>query len=477
MSTVNYAGSGAPRVEHRSIDHVPAAERHGKAWHQAPFWFNGGAGIPSLLAGFVGPELGLGLWASLAAVALGIGFGTLVMALHANQGPKLGLPQMIQSRAQFGSRGAIFPMLVAVFIYVGYNVFGIQFAGEAANTLMHGEHIWYIVFGIVGTVVAVYGHDLLHKVMRYAGYATIMVFAVLTIVAISHFAQHGGHTSATHFSWSAFLIQFAVAGGYQVSYAIYVSDYTRYLPASTPTGPLIGWTFLGGFAGAGWIACLGTLFAHYGRLGDPFGTLKTYGDMLFSGFGDIVVLCTLLPLVGTVAVNAYGATLTTESIIDGLRPVRPTVRLRVTTVILLGILSGILTFVIKGNSTASFNTFLTIMGYLLVPWTAVNLVDYYLVRRGHYSIADIMDRDGIYGHWPWRGLLGYFGGFAVMIPFFSLSFYTGPLVHKVGGADISFIVGLVASALIYVAAVTVAPLRQEPSLDHARATGAETLAH
>jgi hypothetical protein len=39
--------------------------------------------------------------------ALGIMFGTIFMAFHGSQGPEMGLPQMIQSRAQFGYRGVI----------------------------------------------------------------------------------------------------------------------------------------------------------------------------------------------------------------------------------------------------------------------------------------------------------------------------------------------------------------------------------
>jgi hypothetical protein len=39
------------------------------------------------------------------------------MAFHANQGPRMGLPQMIQSRAQFGTRGVIFPFAATVFVY------------------------------------------------------------------------------------------------------------------------------------------------------------------------------------------------------------------------------------------------------------------------------------------------------------------------------------------------------------------------
>ncbi|MGN6132773.1 MAG: hypothetical protein ACTHOK_20790 [Nocardioidaceae bacterium] len=42
----------------------------------------------------------------------------------------------------------------------------------------------------------------------------------------------------------------------------------------------------------------------------------------------------------------------------------------------------------------------------------------------------------------WRGLVSYAAGLLVMIPFFSLSFYTGPVAERLGGADVSFVVGL-----------------------------------
>jgi purine-cytosine permease-like protein len=68
-----------------------------------------------MVTGFIGPSLGLSLARSVAAVVLGTCFGTFFMAFHANQGPRMGLPQMIQSRAQFGVRGAILPFAAVVF--------------------------------------------------------------------------------------------------------------------------------------------------------------------------------------------------------------------------------------------------------------------------------------------------------------------------------------------------------------------------
>jgi purine-cytosine permease-like protein len=444
-------GMAGPRngVERRSIDFVPLNERHGKAWHQGPFWLTGGFMLPSLLVGTLGPALGLGMGWSLVAVASGMAFGTLFMALHANQGPRLGLPQMIQSRAQFGSRGAIFPLLMAVFIYVGYNVFQLILAGDAVSMFLSGGKVWYLVFSIVAIVIAVVGHDLLHKVQRWFSYLIVAVFAVVTVAAIIHFPLSGAEPVASGFSMTAFLAQFAAAGGYQISYSIYVSDYTRYLPADVPDGKLIGWTFVGGFSGAAWLGCLGTIIASYVPEPNALKELYNLGELVFPGFGVVVVLGTLPALIGTSGVNAYGAMLSGTTIIDGIKRVNPTLRIRVLGVVFVGVIGAVLSLTMPANYMNSFHIFIAIMVNLLVPWTAVNLVDFYVVRRGRYEIADISDPNGRYGRWAWRGLTAYFGGFVAMIPFLSLGFYTGPVTKALGGADLAFIVGLLATAVLY----------------------------
>jgi purine-cytosine permease-like protein len=96
-----------------------------------------------------------------------------------------------------------------------------------------------------------------------------------------------------------------------------------------------------------------------------------------------------------------------------------------------------------------FEDLLAVLLYLFTPWTAINLVDYFWVRKGHYSVREIFNPDGLYGKWNWRGLLAYAVGFAAMIPFFSTGLYTGPIAHMLGGADVSMLVGLPVSTLVY----------------------------
>ncbi|HEY2490251.1 MAG TPA: cytosine permease, partial [Streptosporangiaceae bacterium] len=102
------------------------------------------------------------------------------------------------------------------------------------------------------------------------------------------------------------------------------------------------------------------------------------------------------------------------------------------------------------NFLGNFNNFLLLVLYLFIPWTAVNLVDYYIVRRGHYAIAEIFKPDGMYGRWGWRGIFAYLIGFACMVPFFDVgTLYEGPAAKAIGNADISFFVGLPIAAGLY----------------------------
>ncbi|MFD5553504.1 purine-cytosine permease family protein [Streptomyces sp. NPDC127068] len=454
MSSSETATQRESAIEQHSIDYVPHSERHGKVWHQGPFWFTGNFVLPTMVAGFVGASMGLSVWYSVLAIVLGVGAGTFFMAFHANQGPRMGLPQMIQSRAQFGSRGSTVPFAATVFVYVGFLVFDTVLAEQGLGLLLpDGKLFWYPVLIAVSIVIAVVGHDLLHFVQRWLTYLLVVVFAILTVVAIVHFGGNpvGADVPAATAGWdlTAFLVQFSLAAGYNISYSVYVSDYTRYLPANAPARKLITAVYAGAAFSAVWLMSLGAILASYLPDPDPILALREVGDLLFPGFGLIVVMTSVLALISIMGVNAYGAMLTGASALDGFRKVRPTVRLRIVGLVVVGLVSLVVALLIPDDYIGSFNNFVLMMLYFLVPWTAVNLVDFYFVRRGKYAIAEILKPDGIYGRWAWRGVTAYVLGFVAMIPFFSTTFYVGPVADALGGADFSFVVGLTVSGVLY----------------------------
>lgn len=438
-------------VEVRSIDYIPHAERRGAAWHQAPFWFTGNFLFGTLLLGFIGPGMGLSLSWTIMATVLGVLFGTFFMAFHANQGPTMGLAQMIQSRAQFGVRGALVPMAAVIFSYIGFAVFGTIFAGDALQRTVGLEpRITYIAVTVLSAAIAVFGYNLLHVIMRWLTFIVVPTFMVVTIGALFTLSPAPFlPTSSGGSTLTLGLLQFGVAAGYQIGYAVYVSDYSRYLPVGTSHRAIIGWTYLGSALSACWMASLGALIAWSLPDNDAMSAVQTIGDNVINGFGDLAVLAIVPSTIGATAVCFYSSTLSLLSISESFG-VRSTGRgARTWCTVFFASISLAIVFAIPSSYLDSFNTFLMLLLYVLVPWSSVNLVDFYFVRKGRYAIAAIFDPNGIYGRWGTRGLVAYFAGVLAMIPFVSLPIYVGPVANFLDGADLAFFVGLVVSGGVY----------------------------
>ena len=444
-----------PRVsglEIRSIDYVPLNERHGKLWHLGPLWFMSNAQIATLAVGLISITEGGNLIWSLIAIVAGTLLGTFFMAFHSAQGPQLGLPQMIQSRPQFGYVGALLVWLFAYVQYAGFNVFNTILAGEALHTTVHGgTKMWVAVVTVVGFVIALVGYDVIHKAEQFLTYTFLVVFGIFTVGVLATLHYPAGSFDLGGFSWTPFLAQFGVVAGYQISWAIYVSDYSRYLPPDVTVRKTFYWTYFGSALGGVWLMTLGALLAAWaGKDFDTIRSINAAGDKVFSGFGAIVLLFATLGLVSVTALNMYGGSLTLISAIDSFKKVQPTVSVRALTIGLTAALSLVGAMAATANFLTNFNNFLLLVLYLFIPWTAVNLMDYYVVRRGHYAIAEIFNPHGIYGRWGWHGIISYLVGFGVMVPFFSVgTLYVGPIAHAMDGADLSLFVGLPVAGLLY----------------------------
>ncbi len=444
-------------IEVRSIDWIPDTERHGKVWHQGPLWFLGNFQYFTIPIGFVGPAFGLSLWWTIVAGTLGILIGTCFMAFHAAQGPVFGLPQMIQSRAQFGFRGVVVALFAALFTYLAFNIADQVLLAEG----LHGAFGWNAnVVAIVATVgaalLAIYGYDWLHRIFRWLLYILLPLIAIITVGVITGHAGGVAPHTAYGFNWTGFMAQLSAAAAYNITYACYVSDYSRYLPRKTRRRSVIAWVFAGATTPAVWLIALGAWLAI--RLGavDGLVGLQTAGNHVFSHLGTAAAFISAAALAATMGMNAYGGMLTSLAGVDSFRKVNPTRRARVVTILILMVIWFVIAKLISTSAVGVVFTSLTLMLYLLVPWTTVNLIDFFFVRRGHYSIIDIFAPHGIYGVWSPRGLIAYGIGFACEIPFMVLlnlvtlkSYFTGPLATHINSVDIAWIVGAATTGIAY----------------------------
>lgn len=439
------------RVESRSIDWVPLAERRGRAWSLFPLWFMANANVTTLATGMLGAALGATLSTSLVAILLGVAVGTVFTAFHSAQGPQLGLPQMIQSRAQFGYRGVLLICAVVVFSLVGFNMFN-QMLGAQVLTMTTGVDVpwlWYSLITVLSVLLAVFGYHWIHAAQKWLTLLFLVTFGVFTVLAVLVVPLDPAQLGFGDVSATAFLVQFGAAAAYALGWAPYVSDYSRYMPPQTSPTKALACTYGGILVGATWLMALGAFIAATFVGAAPIEGVRDAADTVLEGSGRWLLVAALPGLVSVITVNVYAASMELITIADSVRPIRPTTRARVVGCVLVGLAALVGSLLSTGAFLDDFGSFLVVLLYVLVPWTSVNLVDYYVVRRGRYAIREIFVRDGIYGQWGWQGLAAYAVGIVAMVPFAVTAWYTGPVAGALAGADVALFVGLVASALSY----------------------------
>ncbi len=440
------------RVETRSIDYVPLKERHGRLGDQATIWFAGGAQLLSLATGAIGISLGLNLVWTLVGLIVGTVLGTLPVAAHASQGPHLGLPQMVQTRPQFGRYGALFIWIVAILVYWGYVVLNTNLLGATAEQLGYGSaQTWVLILGAVGLVIAIYGYDWLHVGQRFTTIALVAVLVIFTIGIIAGGHLPAGSMSLTGtFKFTPFLMVTSAALSYQLSWAFFVSDYSRYMPPTTSHRSIIFYTAFGAGLGVFAMEALGAIcMALFPKDTLILGLAKS-GNQVFHGLGTALLVLGGIALLVFNAMCVYGGSLTLITAADSIRPTQPTRAIRIKTIALIAVTATIVGAILPADFlNTTFYTILAVLAYLMAPWTAINLTDYFIIRKSRYSIREIFNPAGIYGLWNWRGLAAYWLAFASMIPFMYLSFFKGAVATALGGVDFAFFVGIPVAAILY----------------------------
>jgi NCS1 family nucleobase:cation symporter-1 len=230
-----------------------------------------------------------------------------------------------------------------------------------------------------------------------------------------------------------------------LSFGPFVSDYSRYLPAQTDGRRLFWYTYAGNV-----LATVGTcgIGAYLAALLPSLDVVTAVGQI--SGKWVLVVMA--LSLVGANTFNAYTGAFQVIAFGGMWRRFREqSLAVRVLPFLAVLAVGTLIACLGYQHFVSNLSNFLDVLLVLFIPWSAVNLADYFLVRHGRYDIPSFFTADGAYGGFAWRGLLAYVVGLGAEVPFVSQPDYTGPLVSSLGGADISWIVGWIVAAGVYLA--------------------------
>lgn len=451
-SATAYPDAAQPRLsETRSIDYIPLRERHGHPFSQFTLWFGGNLQITAIVTGALAVVLGGDVVWSLVGLLVGQMIGAAIMSLHALQGPRLGLPQMITSRMQFGVYGAVIPLVLVCIMYVGFSASGTVLAGQAlAKLISVSNATGMIVFSALIVVIAVMGYRVIHQLGKLASVIGVLAFAYLFITL---FATHdlAAVWQNRHFTPANFLLAVSLSSSWQIAFCPYVSDYSRYLPADVSAKKLFGSVFAGTVLGTQASMTLGVIAAALAGsafAGNEVGYIVGLGST--AGMAMVIYFAICFGKITFTTLNAYGSFMSLTTIVSGFR--RQTTLSqggRILFVILMVSVACLIALLSEPAFLKSFTHFLLFLLAFFVPWSAISLTDFYLITRGRVDVPALADPDGRYGRWNVAGIAVYVLGVMVQLPFIDNPLHHGSLTGIFAGNDVSWIVGWLVTALLW----------------------------
>lgn len=433
--------------EHSSI--APVHDEHRTSTPLKQFWIWAGANIAPLnwILGALGIVLGLGFWDTVIVLAVGNAIGVSVFGAFNLMGQRTGVTQMVLSRSAFGRRGAYVPAFFQMVIaagWVGFNtwiVLDISAAlldeiGLPTGTGMKLALVLVIMVGQVG--LATIGFKAIQAFERWTVPPTLVVVVAMTVVAftssnvdIGAASEVTGHDRLTAMSW----MMTAIGIGWGITWLAYASDYSRFLPRSTPRKRVFFASALGQFIPVLWLGALGAALATADKSADP-------AVMIIGNAGALTIPVLLLVLHGPIATNILNIYSTTVSALSLDIRVRRSVL-----AFAVGVGGSLFAvYLIWADDLATqVNNWLSGLVAWGSAWAAVMFVHYFVVKRERIDVPALYRARST--RWTqdvnWyamtafaAGLVGAWCGLYGMIPPLQ-----GPIARALDGLDISWILG------------------------------------
>jgi NCS1 family nucleobase:cation symporter-1 len=381
--------------------------------------------------------IGLDFRTGLLALVIGNVLGALPVGLNATIGPRTGLTQIEISRFAFGRIGTRLPATLNWISAVGWDAVNnvpsvlaiLALAARFGLTLP----FWLGLSALVAIQVtaSIYGHHVVQVLAKYVCYVLIVVFAVTGLVAV----LAGGSLAAARgpITPAMFLLGVSMIAGFNIGFAPYSADYTRYLPRTTKPGTIFALSF-GGLVTSGFAMELcGLLTAS--RLHDLSAAGVIAGIGALAGpFGPVALLAIAI---SAIAINSINDNTAAYSLIStGVRIPRHV------SAIVTSLCGFALAVAGAGKFAELFSNYLLLLLYWIAPWAGIVLADWFMFRGARPAPA-----------WGAGALI-----FAVVAPltivlFSATEIYTGPIARMLGGADIGFFVGFFVASFAYVVVV------------------------
>jgi len=378
--------------------------------------------------------IGLDFRAGLLAILIGNVLGALPVGLNATIGPRTGLTAIEISRFAFGRFGTRLPSTLNWLCAVGWdavnNVPSVLALVALVALFGVGLPFWLGLCALVAVqlVASMYGHHVVQLIAKYLSCVLIVVFAIAGVAAV----LKGGSLAAVHgaIKPATFVLGISIVAGFDIGFAPYTADYTRYLPRTTKPSTIFLLAFLGIALSSTTIELFGLLTAS--RLNDlsPAGVIAGIGALT----GPFAPVALIAIAASAISINSINDNTAAYSLISaGVKIPRHWAAMLTTFCGFVLAVAG------AGTFAELFSNYLLLLLYWIAPWAGIVITDWWLFGRSPRPVRN----------WGAGATI-----FAIVTPltialFSSTEIYTGPLAKLLGGTDVGFFVGFFSASLCY----------------------------
>jgi NCS1 family nucleobase:cation symporter-1 len=315
----------------------------------------GGAGTPEL-----------SLAAALTAIVAGTLLGTAAFALAAVPGAQTGAPAMVLLRGLFGAKLSYVPTVANIVQCLGWGVFEIVTIATAAHTVAPALPKWgyVLIAGTATGLLTIRPLGAVRVLRRYATGAVLIVLCYLFVQLMRHPLP-----PFTHGTWSGYWAATDTVVAVAVSFAPLAADYTRHsrTPRDAFAGAMVGYSFTQ-------VLCY--VIGLLALLTVARNPADIYGAFIALPVGSLAFAVLAARELDQSFADIYSTAVSTQNL-------RPLWDRRV----LAGVLTVLTTAGALWFNIADYENFLTLIGSVFVPMTAVLIADYFIVSGQRWDLS------------------------------------------------------------------------------------------
>jgi nucleobase:cation symporter-1, NCS1 family len=309
----------------------------------------GGAGTPEL-----------SLFAALTATIVGTVLGSVIFALCGVPGVQTGAPSMVLLRGLFGARLSYLPTALNVLQLFGWSIFEIVTIATAAQTVAPAVPKWgyVLIAGALTALLTIHPLGAIRTLRRYATVAVSIVMVYLLVQLLRHPLP-----SLTHGTWSGFWVATDTVVAVAISWAPMAADYMRHARSSRSafSGAVVGYSVTQVLCYI--IGLLALVTVAHGNANDIFGAFIA---LPVGSLGFAILAARELD-------QSFADVYSTAVSLQNLRPLWDRR-------VLAGGITALTTAGALWLNIADYENFLTLLGSVFVPMSAVLIVDYFADR-------------------------------------------------------------------------------------------------